>query len=304
MTGPATTAPRHPATTPGRPRRAQRRVVVDGTRLRPVTVRPPLGEYLRQLARRRHFIVADARARIRSGTSDTVLGRIWLVLQPTLDAAVYLVVFGLVLQSNRGIENFLGYLVIGVFMFRYTAQCLSAGARSLIVGRSLMRAFTFPRAALPIAVVVRETVTYLPVLVAMVGIVLVLPDPPVLSWRWALVPLVVALQVLLCLGLALLVARPTARLPDLQHLVGFVSRFWLYGSAVFFAYERYVDHPGLLAAVRLNPMFRILDITRDCVLYGVTPAADGWLVLGGWAVGLAGLGLVTFWRGEERYGAL
>ncbi|WP_158609565.1 ABC transporter permease [Cellulomonas triticagri] len=278
--------------------------MVDGSQLAPVTQRPPLREYLGRLWERRHFIRADARAKVVAGSRGTLLGTAWLVLRPVLDAAVYLVIFGLVLRADRGIENFLGYLVIGTFMFQFTSRCLSTGAQSLISGKALMKSFAFPRAALPVATVVRETISYGPVLVAMVAILLVLPDSPVLSWRWALVPLAIALQVVMGLGLALLAARPTARVPDLQHIIGFFSRFWLYGSAVFFSYERFVSHPQVLELVQLNPMFRVLEITRDCLLYGITPGAEAWVILGAWAGALLTAGLVVFWRGEERYGAL
>jgi teichoic acid transport system permease protein len=277
---------------------------VDGAALQPVTVRPPLTAYLGQLWGRRYFVHADARARVRSRSRGALLGTAWLVLRPVLDAAVYLVVFGLVLRVDRGIDNFLGYLVIGTFMFQFTVRTLSAGSQSLIAGRPLMKAFAFPRAVLPIATVTREVVSYGPVLAAMVVLLLALPTRPELSWRWLLVPLAVALQVLLCLGLALLLARPTARVPDLQHLIAFGSRFWLYGSAVFFSFERFVEHPAILRAIELNPMFQVLDITRDCLLYGATPTPTAWVTLGSWAVGAAVVGLVVFWRGEERYGAL
>jgi teichoic acid transport system permease protein len=285
-------------------RRETRTEVVDGSALGPVTVRPPLGESLAKLWERRHFIRADARARLVAGSRGTLLGMAWLVLRPVLDAAVFLVIFGLVLRADRGVENFLGYLVIGTFMFQFTVRCLSAGAQSLISGKALMKAFSFPRAALPVATVARETLSYVPVLGAMIVVLVLLPEPPVLSWRWALVPVVVVLQVLMGLGMALLVARPTARVPDLQHIIGFFSRFWLYGSAVFFSYERFIKHPAALEAIQLNPMFRVLEITRDCLLYGVTPEPDAWIILSAWALGLAVVGLVVFWRGEERYGAL
>ncbi len=283
-------------------RRDTQTELVDGAQLGPVTSRPPLDEYLARLWERRHFIQADAQARVVAGSRGTLLGTAWLVLRPVMDAGVYLVIFGLLLKADRGVDNFLGYLVVGTFMFQFTLRCLSAGAQSLIAGKAFMKAFAFPRAALPVATVARETISYFPVLIAMLVVVVLLPPGPVYSWRWALVPLVVALQVLMCLGLALLVARPTARIPDLQHVIAFFSRFWLYGSAVFFSYERFTDHPTVLEVVRFNPMYRVLEITRDCVLYGVTPSSDAWLTLATWSVGLAVIGMVVFWRGEERYG--
>jgi len=285
---------------------------VDGTVLRPVASRPPLGEYLRLLWRRRHFIVADARARVSTSNSGTLLGRVWLVLSPLLDAAVYLVIFGLLLRSSRGIDNFIGYLVIGVFLFQFTSRCLSQGSRSVIAGRSLVKSFAFPRAALPVATVAREVLSFVPTLATLVVVVL-LTRPgaedawtaPIdqITWRWLLVPAVLLLQVALALGLALLGARVTTRIPDLANVIGVLSRFWLYGSAVFFSFDRFIDHPTLLRVVEVNPMFLVLDMVRDCLLYAQTPAWSSWAVLAAWSLGLLVVGTVVFWRGEESYGS-
>ncbi|WP_309133845.1 ABC transporter permease [Cellulomonas sp.] len=286
---------------------------VDGTVLRPVASRPPLREYLRLLWERRHFIVADARAKVATSNSGTLLGRAWLVLSPLLDAAVYLVIFGLLLRSSRGIDNFIGYLVIGVFLFQFTSRCLTQGARSVIAGKQLVKSFAFPRAALPVASVAREALSFVPTFITLVVVVL-LTRPgaedtwtaPVeqITWRWLLVPLVLVLQLVLNLGLALLAARATTRIPDLANVVRLFTRFWLYGSAVFFSFDRFIEHPTLLRVVELNPMFLVLDIVRDCLLYAQTPAWDSWAVLATWSVGLLLVGTVVFWRGEESYGSV
>lgn len=293
-----------PWSTSARVKRAVRTELVDGTGLEPVAQRPPLSTYVAMLWARRHFIWADTHARVLAGTRGMMLGTAWLVLRPVMDASVYLIMFGLVLKTDRGIPNFLGYLIIGVFMFQFTTRCVSAGGQSLRAGRSLMKSFAFPRAALPIATLMRELLRYAPILGAMIVLVLVIPPREAVTWRWLLVPLVLALQVLLCLGLTLISARLVARVPDLQNVIGFFTRFWLFASAVFFAYDRFVSSPVALRIVEFNPMFVILDITRDCMLYATTPSLESWAVLVGWAVGLAGLGFVFFWRGEERYGAL
>ena len=47
---------------------------VDVARLRPVGQRLPLGQYVRALWGRRHFIWADSRARAFAGNRDTILG--------------------------------------------------------------------------------------------------------------------------------------------------------------------------------------------------------------------------------------
>ena len=288
--------------TPG-PTRAEQTVPVDCGGLHPVVHRPPLEEYLRLLWQRRHFVWADARARTLSESRRFLLGQVWLVLRPVLDAAVYLVIFGLVMRSSRGVENFLGYLVIGVFLFRFTAGTVNAGAKSITSGRALVRSFSFPRIALPVAEVTRQVLRFGPTLGAMLVLILVIPPGARLGWRWLLLPLVLALQVVLVTGLVLLTARLVAKIPDLSQVISLGNRFWLYGSGVMFSFERFVDHPTVLAVVEVNPMFQVLDMARDCLLYAQTPSLASWAILTGWAaVALVG-GLVFFWRGEESYGA-
>jgi teichoic acid transport system permease protein len=90
--------------------------------------------------------------------------------------------------------------------------------------------------------------------------------------------------------------------PDLNQLISFAMRLWLYGSAVFFSYDQFIDHPTALALMEANPMFMVLSMARDCLLYGVTPALASWLGLSAWAFGTLVVGFLFFYRGEESYG--
>lgn len=267
-----------------------------------VGARPPLGQYIRLLWARRHFLWADARAKVASGTRQSLLGKAWLILNPLIDGAVYFLVFGLLMKNARDIENFIGYLLIGVFLFQFTTQSINGGARSVQSGKNLIRAFTFPRAALPISVVLRNLLNLGPTLVTLAALIYLTSPAEEYTWRIALVPAALALQVMFTTGLSLLVARWAAALPDITNLIGMAMRVWLYASAVFFSFENLVDDPDLLVWLEMNPMFIVLDIVRDCVLYATTPDPMRWVWLGGWAVGTLLIGFVTFWQAEESYG--
>jgi teichoic acid transport system permease protein len=284
--------------------RATRHEVVRLDTLEHVFRRPPLDDYLKQLWGRRHFIVADARGRVVSGTRGVLLGAAWLVLKPVLDGVAYFLIFGVLLQTKRGVDNFLGYLIVGVFLFAYTSRCLTGGATSLLSGKSLIKGFTFPRASLPIAVVVREVVSLLPTIAAMFAIVLAIPPFEGVTWRWLIFPAVLALQTVFNTGLALIAARVVAKVPDINHVIGFLTRFWFYGSAVFFSFDRFLGHPTILMLMKLNPMFIILDMSRDVLLYGTTPEPRSWMILGAWSAVVSLGGIVFFWWGEESYGSL
>jgi len=276
--------------------------VVSTGRLSQVGARPPIRTYLAQLWKRRHFLWAEARAKVTSGTRETLLGQAWLVINPMLNGLAYYLIFGMVLGAKGGIPNFLGYLIIGVFLFQFTTQCVTGGARSIAGGRNLIRAFSFPRASLPISVVLRGILNLVPTLAAMFVLLLVLPEQEHWTAAAAFFPAVLVLQVLFVTGLSLLLARATAALPDLNQLISVLMRFWLYGSAVFFSIDRFANYPWIVGIMEANPMYMVLSAARDTLLYGVVPSLATWLGLGAWAVGTLVVGFVVFWRAEESYG--
>ncbi|MGD6978505.1 ABC transporter permease [Citricoccus zhacaiensis] len=276
--------------------------VVDRSTVSRVGARPHLFRYIGQLFTYRHFVLFDARARVAGSSTNDSLGRLWMVLNPILNGATYFLVFGILLGTGRGIENFIGYLIIGVFMFRYTTSAVTSGSKSIVGNRAVIRAFSFPRATLPIAVNVRELLSNVPTFVMMFILILMIPPAEDISWTWLLFFPVLALQFIMNLGLSLFLARMVARWNDVTHLIAFGTRAWLYISAVFFSVERFEDTPLLIGLMHANPMFCVLDITRDALLYGGVGDPGRWLVLGGWALGSLVIGGIVFWQAEETYG--
>lgn len=270
--------------------------------LSPVSGRPPFREYVTQLVERRHFVTMQAWSQSTHQHRGTFLGNAWLILAPVLDALIYFLIFGILLQVSRGMENFFGYLVIGVFMFTYTTRCVNSAAGVIHNNRGMIRAFAFPRAALPLASVLREMFGTLPVLLALAVMLVAVPPHADLTVYWLIVPVVFMLQTSFNLGVALLVARLAAVLPDLRQVIPYIVRLWFYGSAVMFAVERFDTVPWIGAAVRINPMYVFLTVYRELLLEGTMPDAATWGALTVWALGVAIVGMLFFWRGEVSYG--
>lgn len=284
------------------PRQAVQPLSVDFRTLERVGARPGFVDYLIKVWDYRHFISYDAKARVQSGNRRDRLGSIWLILNPVLNGLTYYLIFGLLLQTGAGIENFVGYLVIGIFLFQFSSRSITNGARSIQQNRAVIQAFSFPRATLPIAVNMRELFANIPVLIVMVLIVMVLPPTEEVTWRWLLIIPALALQWIFNLGVGLILARVISKVNDVVHLLSFALRALMYASAVFYSYERFIEHPVLLQIVHLNPIFNVLDIVRDCLLYAQVPDWQSWAILASWAFGALAVGAVYFWRAEESYG--
>ncbi len=278
------------------------RVKVDRSNFIRVGTRPGLWSYLKQTWAFRHFILFDSRSRIAGETADDNLGRLWMVLNPILQGAAYFLVFGIMLGTGRGIENFVAYLIIGVFMYRFSATAVVAGSKAISGNRALVNAFNFPRLTLPIAINVREMMRNITIYLTMFALVLIIPPLEPITWKWLLFIPVVAMQFLFNLGLSLVLARIVADWNDFTHIIAFGTRIWMYLSAIFYGVERFEDIPIVLNFMYANPLFCVLDISRDIILYDTWPDPMRWIVLGCWTVGLLIIGTIMFWQGEEKYG--
>ncbi|TDT29951.1 ABC transporter permease [Naumannella halotolerans] len=270
--------------------------------LLPIGGRPPLGVYINQLAKRWPFALAQARAQAMTANRGMVLGNMWLVLNPLLDAAIYFLIFQIVLDVGDRVPNYIAYLLIGVFLFASTRAAIGQGTGIIRANKGLIRAFAFPRAALPLALVVRSFLNSVPVIVVMLSIIMVKPPHALPTATWLLFPVVLALQFMLNLGIAFYLARLTDAYPDLGKAISIGSRLLLYASCVIFPDERIRSLPGGDIVLDVNPIYHVLDISRDLLIYDTLPEARSWLILTAYAVGGLVFGFIYFWRGEVSYG--
>ena len=171
----------------------------------------------------------------------------------------------------------------------------------MAAARHLLPSSPFPRAAIPLAVLLREAWSMLPVLGTLAVLLLVVPPGTTVTATWLLFPVVFIVHTLFNTGVVLYSARLGATMPDLKYLLTYGVRLWFYGSGVMFSVDRFVSHPFWLAALKANPLYLVLEISRDLLLYDTVSPGRDWLILGAWAVVTAWLGFAYFWQGETGY---
>jgi teichoic acid transport system permease protein len=267
--------------------------------------RPTLALYLRQLWGRRHFIAAFSRAKLTAQYSQARLGQVWQVATPLLNALVFYLVFGLLLQSNRGVPDYVPFLVTGVFVWTFTQSSVTAGVRAIAGNLGLVRALHFPRACLPLALCLQQFQQLMNSMLVLLAVLLGCGLRPTPNWLLA-VP-VLLLQSLFNAGLALVVARLGARTPDLAQVLPFVLRTWMYLSGVMYSLADKAKHmPDVIQALLpLNPAAIYLDLMRFALIDSFQAEqlpAQVWLLALGWALVVGGGGFWYFWTAEASYG--
>ncbi|MFJ7065316.1 ABC transporter permease [Streptomyces sp. NPDC101115] len=269
--------------------------------------RPSLPAYVRQLWSRRDFITAFATAKLTAQYSRARLGQIWQVMTPLLNAAVYYVIFGVLMDVQRGVPDYVPFLITGVFVWTFTSQTIMTGTRAISGNLGLVRALHFPRASLPIALALQQLQQLVFSLCALVVILFCFGEFPRPSWLLAVPALL--LQTLFSTGLALATARLAARTPDISQLMPFVLRTWMYASGVMWSVAHLTqgrDLPhGVVLALQANPAAVYIDLMRFALVESFTGdrlPPHVWALATGWALLAFAGGFIYFWKAEETYG--
>jgi len=263
--------------------------------------RPPLGAYLVDTWRRRSFAFTLAKYRLVSRLLQNRLGLLWIVLKPVFMAAIYGTIFGALLSSSARPDDWVPYLLIGVFIFQFFTSCFSGGARAITGNSKLVQSLGFPRLLLPLSVVIEHGLEFVPV-VALLAVLLLVFGVPI-AWSWLLVIPILLMMAVFNLGLGLIVARMSVRVRDVQQFIPVINRLLFYASSIFFQLdEAFADHPTILTIAHLIPTYDFIALVRGVMLtdHPVPPlvmvAAPAWALLA------IVIGVVYFWKAEARYG--
>ena len=310
--------------------------------LKPSAARPPIVDYIKSLWGRRYFITGFATAQNVAMYTEARLGQVWQILTPLLNAGVYYLIFGIILDTKRGVPNFIAFLVIGVFVFNFTQRSFIISSRVMFDSLPLIRALYFPRACLPLGYVLIELQQLAISLVVIFATVLASGEP--VTWNWLLLIPVLFLQTLFNIGAAFILARFGAGFDDVSQLLPFIVRTWFYASGVMFSIQTFSNlalHPTIAKVLQYNPAAIYITLARDALLKSQRQAAPGaqpysqrlcflyhhppphapasnifnsahchalvtqtnlWLFGAVWAVGILATGFVFFWRAEVTYG--
>ena len=271
--------------------------------LRPTDMSESLVRYVRDAWRRRHFAYAMPLERLRSRHQNTVLGNVWNLLNPMLTAVVYFLIFSVVLNASRGVDNYILWLVIGLFVFRLTSASVSQGATSVTGRQGLVRSIKFPRVLLPVSTTIGEFLSFGFEVLILLLVAVVTGEG--LSWRIVVLPGVIGLHFSFNLGLAMVVARLNDSFRDVQQLIPFVFMLLRYVCGVMIPISRFegAAPTAVFYVLEWNPLAQIIDLYR-WVLMDSQPSLSLFdlshvVVV---AIVVLSAGLKFFSSAEHRYG--
>lgn len=222
--------------------------------------------FLRELWQYREMIISLVKRDLKSRYKGSILGFMWMFLNPLLQLCVYTIVFSVIMKS--GIEKYYLFLFVALVPWIFFSMCLSGGTMVVFGQQDMVKKIYFPREVLPISFTTSQFVNML--LSFLVIFLVVFIEGINIKWQaWACLPLVMIIEYILALGITFLASALTVYFRDLEHILGIVSMAWMYLTPVLYSIDMVPEEYMVIA--KLNPMTPITIAYRDILYYGQVP---------------------------------
>ena len=258
---------------------------------------PPMRPYLQDAWDRRRFVVAFAKADLRGPRSRTRLGEVWAVIDPLFQAAIYWFLITMLRSAPSQDRTYrLTILISGIFLFTFSTTVVSGGGRAIIRNKGLMLNSTFPRILLPATETYKGILDLGPYLLVYAVIHLMLGGP--IGPGIFFLPLLLALQVMISVGVALIFATLTVYISDMSNILDYIMRVLFFTPPILYPVRQL--GPVATTLLQLNPFFALFACYQ-AVVTGTLPSGRYVVQAVAWACGLLYLGVRTFVSREREF---
>ncbi len=216
----------------------------------------------------RRFLGVLARRDIKAKYAQTILGVLWIIIQPLTGLAIFTLFFQEFIPLDTGTIPYPLFAFTGIVAWYYFAYIVTAAGNALTENQELIKKIYFPKLLLPLTKVLVGFVDFaITFLLLLVGLLF---SGYELSWAILCVPFFLLLNILSGLAIATWLSALTLRYRDFQHIIPYLINFGIWLTPVFY--------PGTIIpeaynwALYINPMAFVIAGFRWALLGDVLPS--------------------------------
>ena len=237
------------------------------------------------------FIKRDIKLKYR----NSFLGIFWSMLNPLLTMLVLTFIFSNVFKSS--IPNFPVYCLAGRLIYDFFSQSTNQSMKSITSKSSLIKKIYIPKYIYTLSKVMSTfiifSISLIPLFVVMF-ITGVRFKPINLLMIYPLINLF-----FISLGIGLILATINVFFRDMEHIYSVILMLIMYMSAIF--YDANIVHPLFNFVMKFNPIYPVIYVFRDCVLYGQITSVNNIILCGIYAIVYMVIGIVVFKKNEDKF---
>lgn len=233
---------------------------------------------------------------------QTVLGPLWLVVNPLITVTLYAFVFGNLAGLACGdVPSFVFYLCSNS-LWAFFSACLRETANTFTANAGLMGKIHFPRLIMPISAVLTGM---LDLIIQFCLLIVIMIGYCIMGVRFNVgihilfIPLLILQTGMLGLGFGIIIAALTTKYRDLVILVGFGVQLWMYATPVVYTAE--LIPQKYMGIYMLNPMSPIMECWRNSVIGSGTFNGAYWGISWGVTVLVLVIGVILFSKIEKTF---
>ncbi len=224
--------------------------------------------YTARLWTYRRFLWVLARRDIKAKYAQTLLGVLWVIIQPLTGLLIFTLFFQQFIPLDTGNIPYPIFAFTGIVAWYYFAYIVSAAGNALSEGQELVKKIYFPKLILPLTKVMVGFVDFaITFILLLLGLFLF---GYTLSWSMLSVPLFLLLNIICGLSIAIWLSALTLRYRDFYHIIPYLVNFGIWLTPVF--YPGTIIPPEYSWALYLNPMAFVIAGFRWALLGDVLPS--------------------------------
>lgn len=237
------------------------------------------------LWRHRAFVLTGAWHELMQRYAGSALGVLWHVVTPLAQILVYYAVFSRFMAANSATPTggaYALFLCAGILPWFVFVEAVSRGGGSLLANEGYLKKLAVPEAVYVARSVTTSTLTLALYAVALLAMALLSGVHP--QAGWLLLPVVLALFVGFCFGIALVLSVVTVFFRDVAQIVAIVLQFWFWLTPI--VYHPTALGPRLSAVMDWNPVTPFILGVRGLLVEGAPPPLAQWASMVAWAAAL------------------
>lgn len=222
---------------------------------------------LKELWKYRDLVILFVKRDLKNVYKQTVLGPLWIVINPFLSTFVFTVIFGIIANiSTDGIPQFLFYMS-GNILWSYFSNCFNRASSTFLSNARIFGKVYFPRLVMPLSGIIYNSITFLvqfvmfAILVAVYAFTGANVHPNLLVLA---LPVILIHIAFLGTGTGLIISSLTTKYRDLNVLVSFGLTLWMYLTPVVYPVSQIPE--SFRWIMLLNPVAPVVETFRYAFL--------------------------------------
>ena len=226
---------------------------------------------IRDIWRYRQFILSSVQSELSARFVRSRLGGLWMIIHPMGQVLMYTLILSAVLSAKLpGIDSrfaYAIYLLAGILGWTLFTEVVDRCSRVFIENAEIMKKMVFPRICLPIIIVVTALLNNFLLFTAGFMVFLALGHTPGAGLVW--LPLVVAVNLGLAVGLGLVLGVLNVFIRDIGQMVGLALQYGFWFTPIVYMPE--IVPEGLRFLLRFNPLYWVVTAYQNILVFHAAP---------------------------------